>query len=196
MLVRLLRQYRQMPSRDHDRRQHVLEGREFRQQVIELEDHAQAAIADPIALARRQIVDPPAFEMHFARVGCVERGQQVQQRALARPALPHHGRELAAAGGEVDAAEHGNGDLPLAEALVQAVRHEQLLGHFRFAARRRCAGPGTACDCGRTGGPNDDGTGRSGGRTIHNARPPRDVVVQRAGRATRWPTRQSPRHRP
>ena len=38
-------------------------------------------------LTRREVVDPLAVEMDFARVRRVERAQQVQQRALARAAL-------------------------------------------------------------------------------------------------------------
>ena len=55
------------------------------------------AIAQAVALDGWQVVDPVALEMDLALVGRVERGQQVQQRALARAALADDGHEFAAA---------------------------------------------------------------------------------------------------
>ena len=59
-----------------------------------------------------------------ARVGRVEQAEDVQQRALARPARPDDRDELAVLDLEVDPAEHRDLVLPLAVALRQPDRRE------------------------------------------------------------------------
>ena len=80
---------------NHQRREHVFQRAQLRQQVIELEDHAELAVAQAVAGRGRQVVDPLAGVIDFALVGRIERAQQVQQRALARAALADDGQELA-----------------------------------------------------------------------------------------------------
>src|SRR5436190_16894421 len=80
------------PVRNHAlanrrRREDVFQRIELRQQVIELEDHPQRAVADRIAPAGLQVVYAPAIEMDLAGVWSIECSQQMQQRALARAAL-------------------------------------------------------------------------------------------------------------
>src|SRR5436190_21072569 len=75
---------------NHDRCQHVFERRELRQQVIELKDHAEVLISEHIAVARNEMIDASASKMDFAGVWRVERAEEMQQRALAAPALPDH----------------------------------------------------------------------------------------------------------
>ena len=89
--------------------------------MIELEDHAEAAVAEPVAAVRGKIVDPLAVEMDLAAVGHVERAQQVQERRLAAAALADDGQELALPHRQADAAEHGHFHRPLAIGLVQVL---------------------------------------------------------------------------
>src|SRR5579864_7687634 len=79
---------------NHGRHQHVLQHAEFGQQVVELKDKAERLAAQLVALALRQIVDALAVQIDFARVGVVERAEQVQQRALAGAGSPNDAQEL------------------------------------------------------------------------------------------------------
>src|SRR5262245_18838831 len=105
---------------DHDRSEHVLEGRKLRQQVIELKDHAELLVAEHVAAARSEIVDPLALEVNFAGVGRVERAEQMQQRAFAAAALTHDRLEPAFADRKIDSLKHRHDELALAIALLQA----------------------------------------------------------------------------
>ena len=69
-----------------------------------------------------QVVDAPAVEQDRAVVGRVERAEQVQQRALARPGRADDREELAVLDLEVDAAQHRDHVLALAVGLVQLDR--------------------------------------------------------------------------
>ncbi len=104
---------------DHQRDQDVFQRGQLRQEVIELEDHAELAVPQGIAAGGGQVVDPLALEVDFALVRGVQRAQQVQQGALARAALAHDRQEFALADAHAQAAEHGHGERPLAIALVQ-----------------------------------------------------------------------------
>ena len=75
--------------------------------------------------AVEQVVDAIAFKVNLALVGRVERGEEMQQRALATTAGSDDGDELAFANGELDALEHGNLQRALAVALADAVRAEK-----------------------------------------------------------------------
>ncbi len=66
--------------------------RQLGQQVVELEDEAERAVAEAVALAVGQVVDPLAIELDGAGVGRVEQAEQVQERALARSRSPRRPR--------------------------------------------------------------------------------------------------------
>ncbi len=144
VLCRVPQIARSTPCADHQRREHVFQRRQLGQQVIELEDHAELLVAQRVAPAARQVVDALAVEMDFAGVRPVERGQQVQQRALARPALTDDRQELAVAHLEVDAAQDRNLDLPFAIALFQFDR-SQLQRPRGRAGRRQSESDPAAC---------------------------------------------------
>ncbi len=97
--------------------QHVLERGQLGKQMIELEDEAEGAVAKLVALALRDVVDPASVEHDFATIGRVEQPQQMQERALARPARPHHGEHLVPLDVQIDAAEHRNLVFAFPEAL-------------------------------------------------------------------------------
>ena len=104
---------------NHQRGQHVFQRGQFGQEVIELEDHAELAVAQRVAAGGGQVVDPPAVEVDFALVRGVERAQQVQQRALARAALPDDRQKLALADAHAQRRAARAPHRPLAVALVQ-----------------------------------------------------------------------------
>src|SRR5688500_19139402 len=74
-------------------------------------------MSDDITVQDRQVVVPATGEMNLAAVGRVEGGEQVQQRALAAAALADDRRESPWRNLQIDAAEDGDFDLPLAKAL-------------------------------------------------------------------------------
>ena len=106
---------------DQLRHEHVFKRRQLGQQVIELEDEPERAVAQLVALAFGQVVDPLAVEQHLARFGRVEQAQQVQERALARAAGPHDRDHLAALDLQIDPAQNGDLVLALVIALEQTV---------------------------------------------------------------------------
>src|SRR3954464_9560881 len=71
---------------DHRRRQHILERRQLRQQMVELKHHSEVAVAQDIAARGWQVVDSVTIEVDFARVGRVECTEEMQQGALATAA--------------------------------------------------------------------------------------------------------------
>ena len=92
---------------------------------------AKALGVDPelITLRRRQVVDPLSQEVNLAFVGIVERAEQMQERALARPALPHDRREPTRLDREVDPAlgeERLRGD-HVARVRVAAEREDRVV---------------------------------------------------------------------
>src|SRR5438876_971391 len=72
---------------NHEGRQDVFEHAQFGEQVIELKDEPEDAVAQFVARTRRQVVDPLIVERDFAHVGAVKSRQQVQERALSRARL-------------------------------------------------------------------------------------------------------------
>ena len=81
----------------------VLEHREVREDRVVLEHHGDAA------LARRQVVDPPAADPDLALARRLEPGDDAQERGLAaaRGAEQHH--ELLVGDGQVDRMQRGEG---------------------------------------------------------------------------------------
>ena len=112
---------------DHQRREHVFQRGKLGQEVVELEDHAEAAVSQVVAGAGRQIVDPLAGIVDFALIGSVERAEQVQKRALSRAALSDNRQQFAPPHLEVHAAQHRHLDGGFAVALEQIDR-PQLAG--------------------------------------------------------------------
>ena len=110
---------------DHHRHQHVFQGRQLRQQMVELEDEAEDAVTQPVALLGGQVVDALAVELDLALVGLVQRAEQVQQRALARARSCRRCSETRRRAPQVDALEHRGDDGVLAVSLVQPGGGEQ-----------------------------------------------------------------------
>ena len=91
---------------DHGRHRDVLQRRELRQQVVELEDEADLLVAElrePVVRLREHVA---AAVFYASGGGPVERAEQVEQRALARAALPDDRHHLALAHRERHAAQH------------------------------------------------------------------------------------------
>src|SRR5258708_7940205 len=120
---------------NHEGRQDVFEHAQFGEQVIELKDEPEDAVAQFVARTRRQVVDPLIVERDFAHVGAVKQPQQVQERALSRARLPDNRNELAPPDFDVDPAQDGNLVLTLAIRLLDGdggnvrLRHSDDLGH-------------------------------------------------------------------
>jgi hypothetical protein len=68
---------------DHLRQHHVLDRREFRQQVVKLIDEADLGAADARALGIRQRRGGGTVDIDFAAVGMFEQAGDVQERRLA-----------------------------------------------------------------------------------------------------------------
>jgi len=87
---------------------HVLEGREHRDQVVELEDepHVGGPPAGQLRLVEGRDVD--AADDDRAAVDLVDPGDEIEQRALARARGAHQREELAFADVEVDVPQNGN----------------------------------------------------------------------------------------
>jgi hypothetical protein len=113
------------PIANHDRRQHIFQRRELRQQVIKLKNHPKVFIAQVIARPRSQVVDPLPLEVNFASIGSIQRPQEVQQRALAAAALPHDGNKTASAHRKIDPLEHGHNQLPFPVTFFQPLGRKQ-----------------------------------------------------------------------
>ena len=82
---------------NHQRDQHVFQRVQFRQQVVELEYHAEVAVAKLVAGGGGEVVDPLPVKVNLPLVRGVERAQQVQQGALARAAGADDCQKLALA---------------------------------------------------------------------------------------------------
>ena len=84
----------------------VLVGGEHRHQVVELENEADVARAPAGEFRLAQPDDVRAADQEFARIGLVDAGNEVEQRALARARWAHQREELAARDVEADVAQH------------------------------------------------------------------------------------------
>ena len=63
---------------------HIFEGREFRQQMMELIDEAHRLIAQPAALGVAQLIHGGACDADRAAGRQIEAAEQLQQRGLSR----------------------------------------------------------------------------------------------------------------
>mmetsp|Transcript_54949 Transcript_54949/g.134445 ORF Transcript_54949/g.134445 Transcript_54949/m.134445 type:complete len:227 (-) Transcript_54949:147-827(-) len=100
----------------------VLEHRQPREQVGDLEAASQAEAVDLVGLLA---VDALAVQMDLARGGRKAAADQVEQRALAGAVGPDDGDALAGLHGQLGAAD----DLALAEVLAQVAQFEGIAAH-------------------------------------------------------------------
>jgi hypothetical protein len=117
---------------DAQRHGDVVERRELGQEMVELVDEAEMAIA-PFALRGRvEGREVASAEVDVALSRRLEAAEQMQQRALARSRRADDGERLAASHLEVDALEHVDVDsrraAALGEALVQSGGDDHRLG--------------------------------------------------------------------
>src|SRR5437016_4101944 len=89
-------------STDEKRHADVFRRGELHQQVMELVDEAEGAVAHLAALGLAQGEERPAPDQHRARARRVEPAQKMQQRRLARAGAPHDRDPLARIDVEVD----------------------------------------------------------------------------------------------
>ena len=92
------RRLRERPAADQRRHRHVFERAELGQQVVELEDEPDRAVAE---VGERLVVlgeHVRSVVADGAARRAVERAEEVEQRALPRPALPHDRDDLARRG--------------------------------------------------------------------------------------------------
>src|SRR5262249_27159530 len=87
------------------RQEHVLLGRQRRNQVVALKHEADLAPPHLRHLIFAEVRDVLAIENHLAGGRRIESGEQTEQRALAAARRSHDGGELAARNREVDALE-------------------------------------------------------------------------------------------
>ena len=92
--------------------------------VIELEDHAEIAVAENIPRDRRQAIDAVPLEVNLPGIGLVKRGQEVQECAFSRSTLPHDREELSLVHLEIRTAKNRDGDLVLVIGFLQATGGE------------------------------------------------------------------------
>ena len=103
---------------DERRCQHVLEDGALRQQRVILKDEADLAVAERGELGLRKSEGVAAVERDAAGRRCVERAEDVQQRALAASGRTHHGHAAARRQSEGDVVQ--NGQLALCRGVVLA----------------------------------------------------------------------------
>ena len=131
------------PSGDALRQRDVLDGGEFRQQMMKLVDKPQAVAANPSPrrVAEGGAVDP--FDPHLAFVGLVKQPGDLQQRRLARSARPDQRHHLAGGDATIDSGQHRQSPAALAIALANAGQNERRLTHCAAPRRGRFAPPAT-----------------------------------------------------
>src|SRR5262249_36898090 len=116
----------------------VFQGGQLGEEVVELEDEAEGAVAEVVAAAGGDVVDAFAVQQDAAVVGVVEGAEQVQEGALAGAGGADDAEELAGPDGEVEAGEDGDLEFVLAVGLVEVAGRQQ--GESRFHARTPFAG--------------------------------------------------------
>jgi len=113
--------------------QRVLQHGALRQEVVELEDEADGAVAQGREGAGRQARRVRAVKEHLPGVGPVEGAHELEQRALAAARGAGDGRGLPGAQGEVHPVEHGQGPGGAVKGAAHAAQLQQgmLRGHCR-----------------------------------------------------------------
>src|SRR5262249_32039667 len=109
----------------------VLRGGEGRDQVVPLEDEADALGADARQLGLLKARDLLVTDAHLARGRGEHAAEDREQRGLAAPRGPREHHELAAVHVEVHALERLEGERSLAEDLADAPRVDGRLAHHR-----------------------------------------------------------------
>ena len=94
---------------DELRHHHVLQGREFRQEVVELVDEAHLLAPQAGALGIPHRGRRTAADIDLAAVGALQQAGEVQQGALAGPRGRHQGDELARPDREIRLAQDFEG---------------------------------------------------------------------------------------
>jgi hypothetical protein len=103
----------------------VFQRRELRQQVMELVDEAECAVAQLAARLLRQRVNVAAGDAHRPRGRAVQPAENLQQRGLARTGGTNDGDAFAGQHAEVDVLEH----LEIDGTLPKSARHGLGLQH-------------------------------------------------------------------
>src|SRR6185369_4460228 len=138
---------RALDPADAKRHGDVVERREFRQQVVELVDETEMAVAPLALLGRRERREVAAAEEDTPAGRRLEPAEQVQQRALARPRRADDGEGLAAPHRQVDALQHVDVDPRRAaafdEALVKLAGDDDLAVGLTHSAVLRPAAAGS-----------------------------------------------------
>ena len=106
------------------RREHVLKRGHLGQEVIELEDKPERAVAEGVAATIAEVVDPFSFHLDLPAFGGVQEAEQVQERALARTARADDRQEFAVFDLHIDASQHRDGVPTFTIALFQAAHGE------------------------------------------------------------------------
>ena len=126
---------------DQQRHRHVLQRREFGQQVMELVDEAKRAIAQLAARSIGQAIDLPPGDRHRSCSRQVQAAEQLQQRGLAGAGRADDRDALAGGDLEIDALEHFDARVALLEVLEQAAAGENEVRHGGdHSCRSDCAG--------------------------------------------------------
>ena len=116
-------------SPNRERHGDVLQRSELRQQVMELVDEPERAIAQGPALCLGQRRQHCAFDTHFAAGRQVEPSQQVQQRAFAGTGCADDRRRMARGKAEIDLMENRQGAGGIANLLGQTLDNDDGFGH-------------------------------------------------------------------
>ncbi len=110
------------PVTGEARQQHVLEGAEGGEEVMELEHEAERLAAKPRALGLLHLARRPLEQEHFAGAWPIEQPEQVEEGALARAGRPDQRGELPAREGEIDTMQHLLSHRALAVGLAYALK--------------------------------------------------------------------------
>ncbi len=128
-LLRLLLQGRAAHASDEAGHHDVLEGGELGEQVMELEDEADALVAECRELTARELGDVAALAGDRTRCGQVEGAEQVEQGALAGARRADDADHLSRRDHEVDAAQHLHHRAFVEEVLLHIAGDDELGGH-------------------------------------------------------------------
>ena len=93
-------------ARNHGGDTHVLQRRELRQELVELEDKADMAVAEGGQVTVLHGEDIRTLDGHLTLGRTVERADDLQERSLAGAGLTDDGHYLALLNPEVDALQH------------------------------------------------------------------------------------------
>ena len=105
---------------DHDRREHVFERRELRQQVIELKDHAEVFVAEHVAAAGGRLSMRLPSKWISPASGASSVPSRCSSVLLPQPLWPTMATNSPGCDGEIDALEDGDFELAFAVALDEA----------------------------------------------------------------------------